>query len=142
VYCFQDKNLLPCSTCKDHFVYDAILSGLSQQEFEQWYEKIKKDSIHRCIVKGCHRRVEKEGMKCVRCYKSNGNKKRLESKKYINQSEKIMADFVLFCEKKYPNLSTAAKEFGVNTTYIYTIKNFEVYPSKSMLFAMKSFIDQ
>jgi hypothetical protein len=133
--------MVPCSSCKDHFVYDALLSGLSLQEFEQWYEKIKENTeVYRCAAKGCHRRVSKEGLVCSRCHRANGNKKKLENKKYIIQSEKIMMDFVAFCEKQFPNLTTAAKEFGVNTTYIYTIKNFDIYPSKSMLFAMKSFI--
>lgn len=140
---FSDKMKSPCSSCIDRVIYDAILCGISKEEFESWYEtQCHSLQIYRCSVNGCYRRVSKEGLKCNRCDKTNGNfvKRRLESEEFILKLETLMKNFVDYCEEHYDNLTEAAKEFGVNPTYIYTIKNYEIYPSKSMAFAMQMFI--
>jgi len=142
---FSDKMKLPCSSCKDRVIYDAILCGISREEFESWYktEYLCLD-VYRCSVKGCYRRVPKEGLKCSRCEKARKNfmDRRFESIENILKLEALMQNFVTYCEDHFDNLTSAAKEFGVNPTYIYTIKNYECYPSKSMVFAMQMFIQQ
>jgi hypothetical protein len=141
---FLDKNKEPCNSCKERIIYDALLNGVSKNEFDSWYLPLKAPlKKYRCNTKGCFRRVQKKGEKCVRCQRVNGKpiKRKLENKQDIIYLEKVMMAFVCYCEKRFDNLSIAAKEFGVNPTYIYTIKNFEVYPSKSMAFAMQLFME-
>jgi hypothetical protein len=79
---------------------------------------------------------------CTRCQRSRNNSK-LESKKEILQTEKTMTQFIEFCKKTYPNLSTASKYFGAaDISYLYYIRSFDVYPSSSMLSAMREFMDK
>lgn len=147
----DDKTNPPCTLCKDRYAYDAILCGVSKEEFESWFETVPKELLayppleeHRCISEECFRRVLKPTQLCVRCYKAlkkgNPGVQKFETKKEIIRKEKIMETFTEFCIMKYKDLRAAAKKFGVNKYYLYTIKSYNIYPSKPMISAMISFM--
>jgi len=138
---YKDKLTGPCRTCRDRVAYDALLCGVTKEVFESWYEPLPDidDKIHRCRINGCFRRTKKKGGLCFRCQKNNMNKN-LETEKEIKKIEKIMESFNQYCIDNFSSIEDAAKAFGSNKVYLYNIRNFEVYPSRSRASAMKNFV--
>ncbi len=153
LYIHADKTEPQCFKCKDRLIYDAVLSGVSKEEFDSWFECIPKELMHyppdedyRCTNENCFRRVLKENQLCTRCHKflikGKKGKQKLETKKEVVRKEKVMETFIEFCIMKYTDLVTAAKFFGTNKYYLYSVKSYDIYPSPSMLSAMSSFIKE
>lgn len=148
----QDKKTNLCRNCKDRFAYDAILCGVSRDEFESWFAGIADElkfhtfPEHRCVSPSCFRRVKYQGVYCQRCLrfqeKKSKGKQKFEPYKDILRIENVIFEFLDYCTYTYKDFAEAASAFGVNKYYLYTIKNFDTYPSKSMLSAMVDFIKQ
>jgi hypothetical protein len=148
----EDKKNNKCFICKDRFAYDAILCGIPQEEFESWFDGVSdelKFTIQpeiRCCHPLCFRRVKIENTLCTRCRKCKNNnsqgKQKFEPYTDIIYMEEIMYSFLDYCLLKYDDYGQAASFFGVNKYYLYSIRNFDIYPSKTRLSSMVDFIKQ